>query len=163
MMRWQIPLVLFGLFAVPAWAQAPSYPTTQYPTAQYPTMQYPTARYPMTRYPSSPPQVGQPINPAVAAAQQQSGLSTAQVRTLLQNQGYTRFNSVQADPNSIWVWQADAMKDGRPVRVGVDYRGNTLVISPAANQPCTAPGINFGVGSLGVGAQLSAAASCANH
>jgi hypothetical protein len=164
MMRWQIPLVLVGLLAVPAGAGAQNYPTTQYPTTRYPTTQYPTSQYPTTHYPSSPPQAaGAPLSPAEAAAQRRSGLSENQVRSLLVDKGYTRLNSVEADPNSAWVWQADATKDGRKVRVGVDYRGNVLVISPTASQPCTSPGVNLGVGGLGVGARLSTASSCANR
>ncbi|HZU89447.1 MAG TPA: hypothetical protein VE993_09335 [Stellaceae bacterium] len=162
MMRWQISLVLIGLLAAPLGARAQNYPTTQYPTARYPTTQYPTSQYPSTHYPSSPP-AGPRISPAEAAAQRQSGLTGDQVRTLLRGKGYTRLNSVEADPNSVWVWQADATRDGRKVRVGVDYRGNVLVISPTANQPCTSPGVNLGVGGLGVGARLSTASSCASR
>lgn len=190
MIRWHIPLVLVGLLAVPAWAQTsprnpypappttpgpttpapsstapyatiPYHPTTPYPTSQYPTTRYPTSQYPTASYPSSPATAsGRPLTPAEAAAQKQSGLSEADVQTLLQNQGYSRLNSIQADPGSLWVWQADAVKNGRPVRVGVDYRGQILVISPQANRPCASPGVNFGIGGLGVGARMSAAASC---
>jgi hypothetical protein len=159
-MRWQIPLVLVGLLAIPAWAQAQTYPSMQYPTSQYPTSQYPSTHYPTQRYPSSAPPASRTLNPAVAAAQRQSGLSADQVQTLLQSKGYSWINSVDADPNSIWIWQAEATKDGRPVRVGVDYRGNVLVIAPEANRPCTSPGVNYGVGGLGVGTQLSIASSC---
>src|SRR5579875_924906 len=100
--------------------------------------------------------------PEQPAARQQSGLSKAEVQTLLRSEGYSRLGAIEADPNSVWVWQADAMKDGRRVRVGIDYRGNVLVISPEANRPCTAPGVNYGVGGLGVGAELSAASACPN-
>ena len=188
MMRWQITLVLIGLLAVPAWAQAqtspttpyhpaspyptgqspaspyptaPYRPTTPYPTSQYPSTRYPTSQYPTMSYPSSPATAsGRPLTPAEAAAQRQSGLSESAVQTLLQGQGYTKLNGIQAAPNSLWVWQADAVKNGRPVRVGVDYRGQVLVISPQARRPCTSPGVNFGVGGLGVGARLSATGPC---
>lgn len=164
MMRWQIPLVLIGLCAAPASVQAQNYPTSHYPTSQYPTSQYPTMRYPTMGYPSTVPQTqGQPRNPAEAAARQQSGLAETEVETLLRGKGYSRLNDVQADPNSVWVWQADAMKDGRHVRVGVDYRGNVLVISPEANRPCTSPGVNLGIGGLGAGTRLSTADVCANQ
>lgn len=185
-MRWSFTAVLVGLLAAPAWAQtaaitppqpatpypagssaaspyatAPYHPATPYGSSQYPSSRYPTSQYPTSRYPSSPSTAnGQPVTPAEAAAERQSGLSEPDVQALLQGQGYTRLNSIQADPGSIWVWQADAVKDGRPVRVGVDYRGNVLVIAPEANRPCTAPGLNFGTGRLGAGARLSAARSC---
>jgi hypothetical protein len=155
--HWQMPFLLIALAAAPAWAQAPDYPSLHYPTTQYPTAHYPT-----TRYPSSPPPAERPVNPAEAAARQQSGLDKAEVQTLLRSEGYSRLGAIEADPNSVWVWQADAMKDGRRVRVGIDYRGNVLVISPEANRPCTAPGVNYGVGGLGVGAELSAASACPN-
>ena len=74
-MRWQIPLVLIGLLAVPAWARAQDYPSMHYPSMRYPTMNYPTMHYPSS--PQNP--AAQPRNPAAAAAQQQSGLSEAQV------------------------------------------------------------------------------------
>jgi hypothetical protein len=181
MIRRHIPLALVVLLAVPAWAAAqtpatpPSsanpypanpyqmatpYTGTPYSSMHYPSSQYPTGQYPSSHYPSSPTTAGRPINPAEAAAQQQSGLSESDVRTLLQSHGYTRLNSVQADPGSTWVWQADAVKNGRPVRVGVDYRGQVLVISPQARRPCAAPGANFGIGGIGIGAGLSAADSC---
>lgn len=185
-MRWSLTLVLIGLLAAPAWAQtppappsqpvtpspagpsaaspyptAPYHPTTPYSSSQYPSSRYPTSQYPTSRYPSSPSTAyGQPLTPAEAAAQRQSGLSESDVQALLQGQGYTKLNGIQADPNSIWVWQTDAVKDGRPVRVGVDYRGNVLVIAPEANRPCTGPGLNFGIGGPGAGARLSAARSC---
>lgn len=187
-MRWYTILALIGLLAAPAQAQtppatpsqptapspypagrssvspyptAPYHPATPYATSRYPSSHYPTSQYPTSRYPSSPSTAsGQPVTPAEAAAQRQSGLSEANVQALLQSQGYTKLNSIQADPGSVWVWQADAVKDGRPVRVGVDYRGNVLVIAPEANRPCTGPGLNFGVGGLGPGARLSAARSC---
>ncbi|HJU20810.1 MAG TPA: hypothetical protein VJ770_30545 [Stellaceae bacterium] len=160
MRRWQISLVMIGLLAVPAWAVAQDYPSLHYPTMQYPTMRYPTAHYPTS--PPPPKAAGQPSNPAASAATLQSGLSEAQLRTRLQSEGYSRLGDIQADSNSIWVWQADATKDGRRVRVGVDARGNVLVISPAAPRPCTTPGVNFGAGGLAAGARLSAASSCAN-
>ena len=164
-MLWLILVVLIGLYTVAAQAQSnPSlqYPSMKNPTSQYPTSQYPTSQYPSMRYPSSPPQVVPPTDPAEVAAQQQSGLSKDEAQALLQGKGYTWLNNVEADPNSIWVWQADAMKDGRPVRVGVDYRGEVLVIAPEANRPCTSLGGSFGPGGLGVGPLLSATRSCAN-
>lgn len=185
MIRRHIALALAGLLAVPGWAEAqtaataplpvgqypvppsppsvatPYHPATPYASSHYPSMHYPTSQYPTMSYPSSPATAsGRPLTPAEAAAQRQSGLSQSAVEALLQGQGYSRLNGIQADPGSIWVWQADAMKDGRPVRVGVDYRGNVLVIAPEANRPCTTPGVGFGFGGIAVGARRSAADSC---
>lgn len=103
------------------------------------------------------------VNPAEASAQRQSGLTAADARDLLQQQGYTGINDLHADPNSIGVWQADALKDGRRVRVGIDYRGN--VLDPGAHpQPCTSPGAGFGgAGPLGTGARISEADRCAGR
>jgi len=120
------------------------------------------------RYPSDPPnyqsclprvQAGK-SDPNSAAAQQQSGLSQPQATSLMTSQGYTRIGDVHADPNSIWVWQADAMKNGRPVRLGIDHKGTLVETSSGLARPCTQPGAGFATGSIGVGARLSEATSC---
>ena len=64
----------------------------------------------------------QKIDPRSAAAQRQSGLNQAEASDLMATHGYTHLGDVQADPNSIWVWQADAMKNGRKVHLGIDTR-----------------------------------------
>jgi periplasmic protein CpxP/Spy len=109
----------------------------------------------------SPAPAAQPkTDPAARAAAQQSGINEAQAASLLQQKGYYRVE-MQADPNSVWVWQADAMKDGRPVRIGIDYRGNVLELSSSEARPCTSPGVRLGVaGSLGAGSQLQQADAC---
>jgi hypothetical protein len=102
-------------------------------------------------------------NPAETAAQRQSGLTDAQARTLLQQEGYTGVSNLRAEPNSIWVWQADAMKDGRRVRLGVDYRGKLLEFSGGA-RPCTSLGGGAGSGFVGSpGARLSEATGCSGR
>ena len=101
-------------------------------------------------------------DPVAAAAQRQSGLSEAQARSLLQQQGYASVNTLQPQPNSLWVWQADAMKNGRPVRLGIDYRGNVLELGATAT-PCALPGMSPTVGGFGVGARLSEASRCAGR
>jgi periplasmic protein CpxP/Spy len=103
-----------------------------------------------------------PQDPAAAGAQRQSGLSEAQARSLLQQQGYATVNTLQPQPNSLWVWQADAMKNGRPVRLGIDYRGNVLELGATAT-PCALPGMSPTVGGFGVGARLSEASRCAGR
>jgi hypothetical protein len=103
-----------------------------------------------------------PVNPAETAAQQQSGLSDADARSLLQQQGYASVTDLRAEPNSVWVWQADAIKNGRRVRLGIDPRGNLLELGASA-QPCASPGAGFGASPLGTGARLSEATRCANR
>jgi len=115
-------------------------------------------------YASSPESEKRRLSPQQRASQQQSGLTEAQVRALLQSKGYGQIVSVEADPNSLWVWQADALKDGRPVRIGIDYRGDVLQLSGGQAQPCTQPGVQLGpVGGLGVGSHLAQADSCSGH
>jgi hypothetical protein len=119
-----------------------------------------------TTYPLStaiPHKKAVPKNPAETAAQRQSGLSDAQARSLVQQSGYNGISNFRAEPNSIWVWQADAMKNGRRVRLGIDYRGNLVEISGGSARPCTAPGAGFGAGPLGTGSRLSEATRCSGQ
>ena len=116
---------------------------------------------------AAPTAIGQEKTPAsqdprAAAAQHQSGLTEAQARGLLQQRGYNSVNTLQPQPNSIWVWQADALKNGRPVRLGIDYRGNVLELGATAT-PCTLPGMSPTTGGFGVGARLSEASRCSGR
>ena len=111
---------------------------------------------------AAPTATGQEKTPRAAAAQHQSGLSEAQARGLLQQRGYNSVNTLQPQPNSIWVWQADALKNGRPVRLGIDYRGNVLELGATAT-PCTLPGRSPTTGGFGVGARLSEASRCSGR
>jgi hypothetical protein len=101
-----------------------------------------------------------PADPSADAALRQSGLSEAQARTLLSDGGYAGISDLHAEPNSIWIWQADAMRNGRRVRLGIDYRGNVTQISPGLATPCTSPGVNLGVGGFRVGPSLSEVTGC---
>lgn len=103
-----------------------------------------------------------PRDPAVVAAQRQSGLTEVQARSLLQQQGYASVNTLRAQPNSIWVWQADVIKNGRPIRLGIDYRGNVLELGATA-APCNLPGLSPTTGGFGVGARLSDASRCSGR
>ena len=47
-----------------------------------------------------------------------------QARRRIEDRGYTGVGGLHKDQNSIW--QADATKEGRRVRVGLDYRGNVV-------------------------------------
>jgi hypothetical protein len=100
-------------------------------------------------------------DPAVTAAQRQSGLSEAEVRSALQQRGYASLGTLEAQPNSVWVWQADAMKNGRRIRLGIDHKGNVLELGAA--QPCASPGMSSRVGGLGVGARLSETTGCSER
>ena len=100
------------------------------------------------------------VDPASAAAQQQSGLNQADAASLMVTQGYTQIGELRADPNSIWVWQAEALKNGRKVHLGIDNRGNLIDMSGGQAQPCTTPGVGFGAAPMGVGSRLSTVASC---
>ena len=116
---------------------------------------------------AAPTAVGQANKPATQdapanSAQRQSGLSEVQARSLLQQQGYISVNTLQPQPNSVWVWQADAMKNGRHVRLGIDYRGNVLELGATAT-PCNLPGMSPTVGGFGVGARLSEASRCSGR
>jgi hypothetical protein len=114
-------------------------------------------------YASTPPIAKSTVSPQSRAAEQQSGLSQEQAQSLLQQKGYYRVE-VRPDPGSVWVWQADAMKDGRPVQIGIDYRGNVLELSSSQAQPCTSPGVRLGItGGLGAGTQLQQADTCSGR
>jgi len=104
-----------------------------------------------------------PADPSAEAARRQSGIDQEQARTLLLSGGYNRITDLRPQPNSIWVWQADGMKDGRPVRVGIDYRGKLLELSANAPVPCASPGIGARVNGFGVGTRLSEATACAGR
>lgn len=107
----------------------------------------------------NPPTAG----PGESAAAGQSGINKVQARVIIEQQGYTRIGEIQAEPNSIWVWQADAIKDGRRVRIGIDYRGNLLELGGGA-RPCAAPGAGLGpVSPLGTGMRLYESSSCSNR
>ena len=47
-----------------------------------------------------------------------------QARRRIEDRGYTGVGQLHKDQNSIW--QAEATKEGRRVRVGLDYRGNVV-------------------------------------
>ena len=138
------------------------------PTAlNYPssTLNYPSTRsnYSSTalNYPSNQSMLRtRNIDPAMAAAQRQSGLNQADATSLMRIKGYTQLGDARAAPNSIWFWQADAMKNGRRVQLGIDYHGNLSDLSAGQAQPCVTPGVGLGAGPMGVGSRLSGVAGC---
>jgi len=101
-------------------------------------------------------------DPGTSAAQRQSGFSEVQARSALQQQGYASVSTLEAQPNSVWVWQADAMKNGKRVRLGIDHRGNLLELGASAT-PCALPGLSPNVGGFGVGTRLSEASRCSGR
>jgi hypothetical protein len=105
----------------------------------------------------------QKTDPAQDAAMRQSGLSESQARDLLSSRGYTAVIGMQAEPSSVWVWQADTLKDGKRVRVGIDYRGTTHVIATELGRPCLSPGTTLGTGSFRAGSGLAETSECSNR
>jgi len=117
--------------------------------------------------PASPPAQGSqavtaPGAPGTAAdiPPKGSSFTETQARSHLESQGYRRLSNVHADPNSTAIWQADAMKDGQPVRVGIDYRGIVSELGGAAKPPCEARG---GAGSGRAGIGFATAGVCAGR
>jgi len=53
-----------------------------------------------------------------------NSFTEGQARRRIEDRGYSNVDQLHKDQNSIW--QAEAMKDGRRVRVGVDFRGNVI-------------------------------------
>ena len=53
-----------------------------------------------------------------------NSFTEGQARRRIEDRGYTNVGQLHKDHNSIW--QAEATKDGRQVRVGVDFRGNVV-------------------------------------
>jgi putative membrane protein len=53
-----------------------------------------------------------------------NSFTEGQARRRIEDRGYSNVDQLHKDQNSIW--QAEAMKDGRRVRVGVDFRGNVV-------------------------------------
>jgi putative membrane protein len=51
-----------------------------------------------------------------------NSFTEGQARRRIEDRGYTNVDQMHKDQNSIW--QAEATKDGRRVRVGVDFHGN---------------------------------------
>ena len=146
---------------------------TPTPRQKRPPQQYPAGAASGQNAPLSQEQTGAPQassrekkpvqqDPAMSAAQRQSGLSEVQARSALQQQGYASVGTLEAQPNSVWVWQADAMKNGKRVRLGIDHRGNVFEIGGSA-KPCALPGLSPNVGALGVGTRLSDATSCSGR
>ena len=67
--------------------------------------------------------------------ERQSGISEMQARNTLEQQGYFSVGTLEAQPNSVWVWQADGMENGMRVRLGTDHRENVRELGGTAT-PC---------------------------
>ena len=85
---------------------------------------------------AAPPSAGTSANPNASStrgggAGLESGANSfteGQARRRIEDHGYTNVGGLHKDQNSLW--QAEAMKDGRRVRVGVDFRGNVAEENP---------------------------------
>jgi hypothetical protein len=147
----------------------PTGPAASEPNAAAPVNPYfasPTGAYASNpaNYASTPESAKHRTGPQRSATAAPSGLSEAEAKTVLEDKGYRQVGNVKAKPNSPWAWQADAMKDGQPVRVGIDDRGNVLDLSTAQARSCTRLGVQPGaVGGLGIGSHLSQADSCSGQ
>lgn len=83
-----------------------------------------------TGYPPTTPNVGTSSSPSANSPRAgDAGLergansfTEGQARRRIEDHGYTDVGQLHKDQNSIW--QAEAMKDGRRVRVGLDFHGN---------------------------------------
>jgi putative membrane protein len=53
-----------------------------------------------------------------------NSFTEGQARRRIEDRGYSNVDQLHKDQNSIW--QAEATKEGRRVRVGVDFRGNVV-------------------------------------
>jgi protein CpxP len=76
----------------------------------------------------SPAAVAQQPTPQPAPQQQlepgANSFTEAQVRSRLEAAGYTTVTDLRKDDQGIW--RGKAMKDGRQVSVGVDFKGNIV-------------------------------------
>ena len=90
-----------------------------------------TAPSTTTANPTSP-SVGTSTNPNAKAtgagnAALEPGANSfteGQARRRIEDRGFTNVDQLHKDKNSIW--QAEATKDGRRVRVGLDFHGNVV-------------------------------------
>jgi hypothetical protein len=81
---------------------------------------------------NSPPSAGTSANPNANATgdgnaaleRGANSFTEGQARRRIEDRGYSNVDQLHKDQNSIW--QAEATKDGRRVRVGVDFRGNVV-------------------------------------
>ncbi|CAN7720953.1 PepSY domain-containing protein [Rhizobium sp. LjRoot258] len=96
---------LFGASALTAFAQ-----TTPAPSSDGNT---PAVATPDTKNPTAP----------VAGA---NSFTDAQATDRIEKAGYTDVTGLKLDDKG--VWQASATKDGKPVKVSLDYQGNIVAM-----------------------------------
>jgi len=53
-----------------------------------------------------------------------NSFTEAEARNRIESRGYTNVTGLKKDSQSIW--RGTAMKDGRPVNVALDYKGNVV-------------------------------------
>jgi len=59
------------------------------------------------------------------AAKGRNSFTEAQARGRMEKAGYTNVTKLVKNPNG--VWQGSATKDGKPVLLGLDYKGNVIL------------------------------------
>jgi hypothetical protein len=134
--------------------------------AQAQTEAYPTTVPTVPRVPAVPRIQGLPghtTSTSAEASRQLSGLSEAQAQDLLREKGYNRIIHVRPEPSSAWVWQADAIKNGRRVTLGIDYRGNVVETRTNPSRPCTSVAARPGAIGGFSGSRLAQADACSER
>jgi hypothetical protein len=113
------------LSAAPAFAQS-SPPTT--PSTPPVTTPPPPAVHPPTGGPNTPP-TSEPANAietgdgtAGTLSRGANSFTQAQARNRLQQHGYRQVSALTKDRDG--VWHGSAVRNGRQVQVGLDYKGN---------------------------------------
>jgi hypothetical protein len=96
---------LIGASALTAFAQTTPAPSTDGNT--------PAVATPDTKNPTAP----------VAGA---NSFTEAQAKDRIEKAGYTGVTGLKLDDKG--VWQASATKDGKPVKVSLDYQGNIVAM-----------------------------------
>lgn len=100
----------------------------------------------------TPPAQNGPQNGAINSSDKQlnapvkgrNSFTEGEAKSRIEARGFGNVTQLRKDDNG--VWRANAMKDGKPVEVSLDYQGN--VVTGESSQGTTAPG-NISRGSAG--------------
>ena len=77
----------------------------------------PDGKTPAVNTPNSPPNPGAPVAGA-------NSFTAAQAKSRLEARGYTKVSELKKDDAG--VWRGTATKDGKTVKVSVDFQGNVV-------------------------------------
>ncbi len=77
---------------------------------------------PATRHPQSMRRARSTLSPAKALEKGANSFTEGQARSRIESAGFTQVTGLHKDDQGIW--RAKAMRDGKPVEVGFDYKGN---------------------------------------